>query len=83
MMKTGFLNDPKFKFFAMNGKLLVARMNPRSVSSNFDNSRTSKVFKAWKRFDKLSKEEPNPQKPSLDPVCSAACSKCLLSSRLW
>jgi hypothetical protein len=65
-VKTGFINTPKFGFFAANYKILLEKVNLDNVEAIFQESEEeSKVL--WGKYVTQVKKEKG--KPVLEPVC--------------
>jgi hypothetical protein len=67
VVKTGFINTPKFSFFARNYRVLLERLDISSVESVFSESE-AESHELWEKYsEEVTKEEGS--KPVVEAVC--------------
>jgi hypothetical protein len=64
-VKTGFINTPKFQFFAENYKILLEKANFDNVKTMFEESEEDSK-QLWEQYAKKVKKEKG--KPHIEPV---------------
>ncbi len=66
VIKTGFLNNPKFSFFAQNSDILIEKFDMDSTLQIFGDSK-KRLEKVWNGYFANTKKEQG--KPIHEPVC--------------